>query len=488
MGVDSSRWGIRSAAIRGNDCRRVEPACPGQPTVSARCVVKAETRPSAHRESGTDEPTWLLDTGWDGVARLDLAAIMARHPRIVVVAPHPDDETLSLGATLADLSAQAVDITLVFVTHGHGAPRRIQAGRAVAALGAQISAVWWDLPDGRLDSVRDEMARRLTGLIDERTVVFAPVEGDGQADHDAVAHAAEAAVRRRSAVLINYPICFWHWATPTDMDWSRVRTLAPSLAGLGAKRSALACYHGELFSDDGPAIHGSPVRSRAQRVFETVMMPTAADLAERVCTAVDSGRGRDAIAEPFDAMMASGEEDPWHLDDFAYERRRLELVLSCLGRERYQRILEVGCATGQLSEQLTGRADTVVAIDASERALQIARNRTGAVRWIRGAVPDDLPDEKFDVVILSEIGYFLDGPELIATLRSARRHLTARGEIVLAHWRGPTAGIPLDGATVHAQAAAILDLPLRARYVDVDLVIEVWGEPVSVYREYRGAS
>ena len=451
-----------------------------------------EARPFTHRDSGTDEPTWLLDAEWDTVPRLDLAAITARCPHILVVAPHPDDETLSLGATLADLSATGADVTVVFLTHGGdgpaATPRRIEGDRAIAVLGGQIATLWWDLPDGGLETSHDDLRRRLAGLIDERTVVFAPVECDGHCDHDATARAAEAAARQRSAVLLNYPIWLWHWATPADIDWSRLRTLAPSLPGLSAKRSALACYTSQLQSDDGLPILGSSVLDRAHRTFETVLLPAASDLAERVDAAVQTGRARAVIAEPFDAMMVSGEQDPWHLDDFAYERRRLELVLACLGRERYQRILEVGCATGQLSELLTGRADTVVAIDASERALDVARNRTDTVRWICGAVPDDLPEETFDAIILSEIGYFLDGLELTATLRRVRRQLTARGEIVLAHWRGRTAGIPLDGAAVHAQAAALLDLPLRARYTDVDLVVEVWGEPVSVYREYRGAS
>lgn len=452
----------------------------------------AEARPFSHRDDGTDEPTWLLDAGWDGVPRLDLAGIVARYPRIVLVAPHPDDETLSLGATLADLSAQQVDVTVVFVTHGGdrpgATPRRIEGERAVAALGAAVSALWWDLPDGGLHAQEGELCRRLAGLIDERTVLLAPLECDGHADHDAVARAAEHAVRECSAVLLHYPIWMWHWATPADLDWARVRTLAPTLAGLRAKDAAIGCYTSQLQADDGRPIVGSGVLTRAHRVFETVLTPAAADLAERVCEAVDVGRGREAIAEPFDAMMTAGEDDPWHLDDFAYERRRLELVLACLGRERYQRILEVGCATGQLSEQLLGRADTVVAMDASARALEIARGRTDAVHWICGAAPGDLPAETFDAVILSEIGYFLDGPDLAATLRSVRRRLTSRGEIVLAHWRGPTTDIPLDGAAVHAQAAALLDLPLRARYEDADLIVEVWGEPVSVYREYRGAS
>ncbi|WP_304116207.1 PIG-L family deacetylase [Mycolicibacterium bacteremicum] len=451
-----------------------------------------EARQFTHRDDGTDEATWLLAPGWDGVPRLDLSAIVKGCSRVVVVAPHPDDETLALGATLADLSARNVDVTVVFATHGgsgpRSTPRRTEGDRAIATLGSEVSAVWCDLPDGGLDGAAPDLVESLGKLIDADTVVFAPVECDGHSDHEAAARVAAGVARENEAVLLHYPIWLWHWATPADVDWSRLRTLSPSLAALRSKASAIDCYTSQLTAGDDRPIVGPAVLRRAHRVFETVLIPQDPVLAARVVGEVDGGRDRSDVAEPFDAMLAGGEEDPWHLDDFAYERRRLSLVLACLGRERYQRVLEVGCATGQLSEELTGRADTVVAIDASERALAVARRRTDAVRWICGAAPRDLPDETFDAIILSEIGYFLDGPDLTATLRAVRRNLTARGEIVLAHWRGPTDGIPLDGRAVHEQAAALLDLPLRARYEDVDLIVEVWGEPVSVYREYRGAS
>lgn len=446
----------------------------------------SEARTFSHRDDGTPEPVWLLDARWDQVARLDLDTVLTRYPRVVLLAPHPDDETLALGATLADLAARGAEVTIVFATHG-STPRRQEGQRATAVLGEHISTVWWDLPDGSLAGSQDEMARRLTDLIDDRTVLFAPVECDGHTDHEAAARAAEAAAHAMSALLMLYPIWLWHWATPADLDWSRVRLLAPTLPGLHTKSAAIECYVSQLSADDDAPVLGTGVLRRAHRVFETVLVPAAPDLAARAAGMVAPGRKRADIAEPFDAMLDNDSEDPWHLDDFAYERRRLGLVLACLGRERYQRVLEVGCATGQLSEELIGRADTVVALDASPRALAVARSRTDAVQWICGSVPDDLPEGDFDVVILSEVGYFLDGPELTATLRTARRHIAARGEIVLAHWRGATSGIPLDGAAVHRQAAAQLDLPLRARYEDVDLIVEVWGEPVSVYREYRGA-
>jgi SAM-dependent methyltransferase len=122
-------------------------------------------------------------------------------------------------------------------------------------------------------------------------------------------------------------------------------------------------------------------------------------------------------------------------------------------------------------------------MDASEKALDVARGRTDAVDWLLGAAPTDIPEAQFDLVVLSEVAYFLDGPELLATLRTVRRRLRPHGEILIATWSAPTENIPLDGPTAQAQAATLFDLPLRARYHDADLTIQVWGEPLSVYRE-----
>jgi len=451
--------------------------------------MTTQPKPFTHRDGGTDERTWLLDTRWDAVARLDLDALVERGCRFVLVAPHPDDESLALGGTLADLAARGTNVTVVVATHGGdgpaATPRRAEAEQALAELGAGINTVWWDLPDGGLPGVQHTMTERLIQLIDADTVLLAPVEYDGHTDHEAVAHAAYAAARRVDAILLGYAIWLWHWATPDDVDWSRVRTLAPSLSGLRAKSAAVRCHRSQLISGDGFPIVGPAVLDRAGRVFETVFLPADDDQISAL-TAPDS-RTREMIAAPFDTMLEPGVEDPWHLDDSIYERRRLALVLACLGRDRYQRIMEIGCATGQLAEDLRERADQVVGVDASARALAVARTRSRAVQWVHGAVPADFPDVDADVIVLSEIGYFLDGPDLLRTLRAARRHLRPHGEIVIADWLGDTSGIPLDGAHVHAQAATFFDLPLRARYQDADLVVEVWGEPVSVHREYSGA-
>ena len=217
--------------------------------------------------------------------------------------------------------------------------------------------------------------------------------------------------------------------------------------------------------------------------METVFVPLPHDLAARVEGDVAAHRSRPQMAAPFDTMLDDDVTDPWRLDESEYEKRRLALTLACLGRPHYQHVLEIGCATGQLAAQLRGRADNVIGMDVSEKALGVARGRTDAVEWLLGAAPADIPDLEFDLIVLSEVAYFLDGPELLATLRTVRRRLRTHGEILIATWSAPTENIPLDGPTAQDQAAALFDLPLRARYHDADLTIQVWGEPLSVYRE-----
>ena len=447
-------------------------------------------RPFTHQDPGTDESTWLLDARWDAVARLARDTLLRQYPNVVLVAPHPDDETLALGATLADLADGAGTVTVVVATHGGSGPgsteRRIEGERALAALGDHIQTHWWDFPDGGLGDATDAMVGRLRELVDADTLLLAPVECDGHSDHEAVSVAAEVSARERGAALLLYPVWLWHWATPDDVDFARLRTIAPSLRALSAKESALNCHVSQLNSPDGSPVVGPALRTRARRVMETVLVPQSADLAARVAGHIAEPRSRSDIAKSFDPMLDDGVTDPWRLDASQYEKRRLALTLGCLGRPHYHRVLEIGCSTGQLTEQLRARADHAVGLDVSERALDVARDRTDAVRWIIGAAPADIPREEFDLIVLSEVTYFLDGPDLYATLRAVRRRLRPHGEILIANYAAPTENIPLDGPTVHRQAGAVLDLPVRACYQDADLVIQVWGEPLSVHREYGG--
>jgi SAM-dependent methyltransferase len=221
---------------------------------------------------------------------------------------------------------------------------------------------------------------------------------------------------------------------------------------------------------------GPAALARAHRLFETLVDP--GHVLPTVATASREGAVSDR-GERFDRMYDDG-DDPWRFEDSFYEDRRRALLLAVLGRRRHRRVLEVGCADGRLTEELVERCDDLVALDTSSRAVVAARRRVPGATVLQGAAPADLPPGPFDLVVLSEVGYFLTPLELVATLRRLEASLAPGGEVVLCHWQHPTRDVPLDGALVHEQAATVFTLQRRAEYVDADLRIEVWGGPASV--------
>ena len=124
----------------------------------------------------------------------------------------------------------------------------------------------------------------------------------------------------------------------------------------------------------------------------------------------------------------------------------------------------------------------MVALDTSHRAVTTARTRAPRATVKQGMAPMDLPSGPFDLVLLSEVGYFLSPLELVATLRRCEAALAPGGELLLCHWQHPTRDVPLDGQLVHEQAASMLRTGRRASYVDEDVRIDVWSDGPSVAR------
>jgi LmbE family N-acetylglucosaminyl deacetylase len=155
-------------------------------------------------------------------------------PALVLVAPHPDDETLGFGATAAMLRSRGVEVQVVSVSDGGGAYpilsslqrsrlehlRRDELHRATACLGLS-RPLCLGLPDGKLAEAENDVVEVLTRLLTDRgpgTWCAATWRGDGHPDHEAVGRAAAAASVRAGAKLLEYPVWMWHWARPGDPD------------------------------------------------------------------------------------------------------------------------------------------------------------------------------------------------------------------------------------------------------------------------------
>lgn len=139
--------------------------------------------------------------------------------------------------------------------------------------------------------------------------------------------------------------------------------------------------------------------------------------------------------------------DPWQFATSDYERQKYAATLGALPRGRYARVLEVGCAIGVLTRQLADRCDALVGLDVADAALEQARQRCRDAAHVElrlGQVPGDWPDGVFDLILLSEVVYYLDADDVDRLVARVRGSLERDGSVVLVHWTGPT-HYPLSG-------------------------------------------
>lgn len=148
----------------------------------------------------------------------------------------------------------------------------------------------------------------------------------------------------------------------------------------------------------------------------------------------------------FDHLFA-GDPDPWGFESSAYESLKRRATLAMLFPDRFDRALEVGCANGVLTAQLATVCDEVLAIDISDVALELAGERVVGLDNVsleRAEVPRDWPDGTFDLIVLSEILYFLSADEVAQVARRTWESLSDGGACLLVNWTGPN-DLPLDG-------------------------------------------
>lgn len=188
----------------------------------------------------------------------------------------------------------------------------------------------------------------------------------------------------------------------------------------------------------------------------------------------------------FDRMYA-GSEDPWGFRTRWYERRKRALVDAALLRPRYARGFEPGCSNGVLTTVLAARCEALVASDVSDAAVASAAGAVvgrGTVEVLRMRVPGEWPDGRFDLVVLSEVGYYLDTADLRRLAERSVSSLEEGGTLLACHWRHPVADYPATGDAVHDVLDGQPGLARAVRHVEEDLLLDVWtrGPVLSVAR------
>lgn len=167
----------------------------------------------------------------------------------------------------------------------------------------------------------------------------------------------------------------------------------------------------------------------------------------------------------FDALYAKN-ADPWRFASSLYERAKYQATLDALPAPRFSRAFEIGCSIGVLTRSLAGRCDSLLAVDVAEAALAQARMRCVGLAHVaiqRMQIPREWPGGCFDLILFSEVLYYLSAADVARTARRARDSLRPGGAVLLVHYILPT-DYPCSGDAASDIFIAEMELvPIRQR-------------------------
>jgi len=145
--------------------------------------------------------------------------------------------------------------------------------------------------------------------------------------------------------------------------------------------------------------------------------------------------------------------DPWGYTHRFYETSKFRATIRALPKVKFKNAFEIACAIGVLTEKLAPKCDRLLSVDYSEPALVEARKRCShlpQVRFEQMQIPQQFPTEKFDLILFSEVGFFLTMADLLETKQKIIDGLLPGGYLLKVHYPS-TAGDYFihDGETVH---------------------------------------
>jgi len=178
--------------------------------------------------------------------------------------------------------------------------------------------------------------------------------------------------------------------------------------------------------------------------------------------------------------------DPWGYDFHWYEARKRQICLALLTRQHYQNVLEVGCSNGHLSVHLAQRAGRLLCIDVSESAVQLASQRLQKFEHVvveNRKIPEDFLVQKYDLILISEMAYYLSAEELHQFIEKLKQSLNTNGEILCCHWRHDIEGFELNAQQVHQSFQQHFPFHHYLSLNDPDFMIDLWTENSSSLAE-----
>jgi cyclopropane fatty-acyl-phospholipid synthase-like methyltransferase len=176
--------------------------------------------------------------------------------------------------------------------------------------------------------------------------------------------------------------------------------------------------------------------------------------------------------------LYAADADPWRFATSDYEREKYAASVAALPRDAYNYGLEVGCSIGIFTKSLAQRCSRLLALDVADKALAQARQNCPAdhVTFENRCVPADWPDGEFDLIVLSEMLYYLDRAALYQTAIRVRGAVLPGGTILLVHYLGET-NYPLSGDQAANFFIEAVGFPILTQHRTGSYRIDTLGAP-----------
>jgi LmbE family N-acetylglucosaminyl deacetylase len=201
--------------------------------------------------------------------------------KTVVIAPHPDDESLAVGGLIAALTSSGVRVQVLAVTDGEnayagepdlGRIRVREQQRALQALGVDSSeTVRLGLPDSSVAAHEHELTDSIRSLSTSDTHIIAPWPRDFHPDHESCGRAAMLAAAYTGARITFYFFWTWHRGTPSLLRDLPLLRFEISVDQQRAKTQAICCHESQLVHSSCQPILPDSLLWPARQSFEVFL-------------------------------------------------------------------------------------------------------------------------------------------------------------------------------------------------------------------------
>jgi LmbE family N-acetylglucosaminyl deacetylase len=360
---------------------------------------------------------------------------------LIVIAPHPDDELLGAAGLMRRAADEGQAVAVVVVTDGGASDAAVtgdelarrrgketQAG-LTALLGKAPPLLYLGCSDGALEANAVDLGdnsplrRLLSGLPGASLLVTDPA--DGHPDHKAAfGLAARILTSGLADRLTVMPI-----SQRVDGIFDSNGFDAHPLGKIAeVKARAMACHCSQLESSTGFTL---PADVLAQFNATEFIRPVH-----------DRHHAEtEPVARAHFEEMFERSSDPWGYDSVAYEANRFDRTIATLEGRQFENALELGCANGALTARLVEHCASLVATDVSQAALDVARTRLAGsanVTFEQGSLPNEMPNGSFDLIILSDMLYYLGLTGVAALMSKVAERARLDCRIVMTNYLGET--------------------------------------------------